>query len=576
MSKSRFLTSIIALAVLALTAPAAATPAFALSLAFGSDIQICPSPIQPATLSHPTTITDCTRAGVQAALDPGGEINFNCGPGETTILIDQTLELSTHTSTVLDGVGLVTLDGGGNNRILHKGWHDPSSAGEITITIQNLRLVNGKAPSGAATGDNSGGAISSGYSGTRLHIINSTFENNSTREFNTTDNQGGAIFSHNSYETVISGSLFRDNRAGNGGAIGGIATGMLIYNSVFSGNQAQDSASGGIVRGYGGALHLDGVANSGNPDSNKTLQVCGSLFENNTSVRGGGAVSAVVSDNLGTKATFDRSIFTNNAATGIPDPNKSGDYLYGQGGAIYHVEDDPNGGVNEDNFEIRASTFHGNQACKQGGAVWVYILGKGSVVNTTFEANQTSAPFNTVGQGGAMAITLGRFDIRNTTFANNHAAYQAGALHGGGSGDPNLSVTLANTIFYNNTLNEQDLPTPTKWQGYHTNQLMQDGGQNIQFPQMKPTYNNDVNNNITANPIFADPQLAPLASNGGPTQTMGLLAGSPAIDAGNPGACPSFDQRGYNRQGACDIGPFEFAGFLFLPDNFLYLPNIWK
>jgi hypothetical protein len=58
----------------------------------------------------------------------------------------------------------------------------------------------------------------------------------------------------------------------------------------------------------------------------------------------------------------------------------------------------------------------------------------------------------------------------------------------------------------------------------------------------------------------SNPQLAPLAANGGPTNTMALPPASPAINAGDP-ACPppATDQRGVNRpQGArCDIGAFE-------------------
>src|SRR5262249_25463891 len=44
------------------------------------------------------------------------------------------------------------------------------------------------------------------------------------------------------------------------------------------------------------------------------------------------------------------------------------------------------------------------------------------------------------------------------------------------------------------------------------------------------------------NPI--DPRLAPLADNGGPTQTMALVPGSPAIGAGDPTNAPEWDQRG--------------------------------
>src|SRR6185436_19386622 len=66
----------------------------------------------------------------------------------------------------------------------------------------------------------------------------------------------------------------------------------------------------------------------------------------------------------------------------------------------------------------------------------------------------------------------------------------------------------------------------------------------------------------------ANPMLAALADNGGPTHTMALTAGSPAIDAG-VAAGASFDQRGrprtYDDPGvanaatsdATDIGAFE-------------------
>ena len=72
-----------------------------------------------------------------------------------------------------------------------------------------------------------------------------------------------------------------------------------------------------------------------------------------------------------------------------------------------------------------------------------------------------------------------------------------------------------------------------------------------------------------------NPLLTSLQDNGGPTFTHGLLAGSPAIDAGNPAtpgsggnACESTDQRGVTRPqlAACDIGAYEAAsGTLAIP-----------
>jgi hypothetical protein len=56
-----------------------------------------------------------------------------------------------------------------------------------------------------------------------------------------------------------------------------------------------------------------------------------------------------------------------------------------------------------------------------------------------------------------------------------------------------------------------------------------------------------------------NPQLGPLlASNGGPTPTRALGAGSRAIDAGDEARCPATDQRHYARtDGRCDIGAYE-------------------
>jgi hypothetical protein len=66
-----------------------------------------------------------------------------------------------------------------------------------------------------------------------------------------------------------------------------------------------------------------------------------------------------------------------------------------------------------------------------------------------------------------------------------------------------------------------------------------------------------------------DPMLGPLQNNGGPTQTMALPSGSPAIDAGNPSGCKdgsghllTTDQRGYPRHdpedtAGCDMAAYE-------------------
>ena len=66
--------------------------------------------------------------------------------------------------------------------------------------------------------------------------------------------------------------------------------------------------------------------------------------------------------------------------------------------------------------------------------------------------------------------------------------------------------------------------------------------------------------------VQADPQLGPLANNGGPTMTQALPSTSPAVDAVTAGCPPPpNDQRGVTRPQdgnpggavACDIGAFE-------------------
>lgn len=63
--------------------------------------------------------------------------------------------------------------------------------------------------------------------------------------------------------------------------------------------------------------------------------------------------------------------------------------------------------------------------------------------------------------------------------------------------------------------------------------------------------------------ITSDPLLGLLSNYGGPTQTIPLLRGSSAIDAGDDAHCPAADQRGFPRPYGphCDIGAYESQGF---------------
>ena len=131
--------------------------------------------------------------------------------------------------------------------------------------------------------------------------------------------------------------------------------------------------------------------------------------------------------------------------------------------------------------------------------------------------------------------------ISNSTISGNNP--------NGIANNQGFSVTLQNSIVSNNA-------------GSNCSSGMVSNGYNLSSDGTC-TFNSrgDLNNH--------DPLLGPLQNNGGPTQTMALLPGSPAIDGGNPAGCTDglgnllkTDQRGMPRPdkedtGGCDMGAYE-------------------
>jgi hypothetical protein len=167
-----------------------------------------------------------------------------------------------------------------------------------------------------------------------------------------------------------------------------------------------------------------------------------------------------------------------------------------------------------------------------------------AVRDSTVAGNSADAMKADSAEGGGIHNT-GRLTIVSSTIAQNSAEANITGYGGGIFGSVNLlrnSIVALNTTLWDGTV--PDLFGNIGTSGYNLIGNSQGGS------GYAPT---DLLN--------VDPLLGPLQDNGGPTQTMALLPGSPAIDSGDNTNAPDWDQRGpgYPRivNGTIDRGAFE-------------------
>ncbi|MUH01297.1 DUF4347 domain-containing protein, partial [Scytonema sp. UIC 10036] len=234
-----------------------------------------------------------------------------------------------------------------------------------------------------------------------------------------------------------------------------------------------------------------------------------------------------------------------------------GNAATGDGGAIY----------SDSSVTIDNSTISGNSADGEGGGVW--SSSSVTIANSTISSNSASL-------GGGI-YSANNVAIANSTISGNTAKDSAGGVFASNG-------TIANSTITQNTADSDNDNVGDGGGVYNnggtisvTNSIIAGNSEGDGTSDVAgSTFNGNANNLIgstsgiisgtlgTGSDIVAsDPKLAPLADNGGTTETHALLIGSPAINAGsntqsNPNF-PTIDQRGSTRTigEIVDIGAVE-------------------
>jgi hypothetical protein len=199
---------------------------------------------------------------------------------------------------------------------------------------------------------------------------------------------------------------------------------------------------------------------------------------------------------------------------------------------------------------IKNSTLTGNSAgtacstsihCQVGVGGAFYTFGGTVTLNNSTVSGSSAYRCSGVcgGTGGAIVNGSGNLAMNNSTVSGN----SAGGIFNGGT------ATLQNSIVANNS-------------GTNCGGTITSHGYNLSSDGSCAFSNSGDRNNT-------NPVLGTLGYYGGPTPTIPLLTGSPAIDAGNPSGCTDVhgnllktDQRGAPRPnledtGGCDMGAYE-------------------
>ena len=337
------------------------------------------------------------------------------------------------------------------------------------------------------------------------------------------------------------------------------ATGIIVSIRDLTVTGGNSSSGGGAIRVDGGAtatftnLTITGnAATSGagiNVATSSTLYLINSTITNNTVSSSGG-------DGGGINVTSSTAFISGTTVSGNNLQTLGGT----TGGGINSVTSSTAGSP-ASFLRIENSTVSNNSA-QQGGGIYSSGGGTLRMANVTVSNNTTSTTDAGSSNGGGVYVNLGTGIITNSTVAGNTAGGTGagGGIYTTGAG----SATIANSIFADNvagTANSQEVRATTTTGGSFNTR-----GVNIIEGTASGTINIVNGSNITG----VDPQLSPLANNGGRVQTQAITTASNAYNAGvNSEALDTqdfylaVDGRGVGFArivgGTVDIGAFEFT-----------------
>jgi len=465
--------------------------------------------------------------------------------------------------------------------------------GGLDVRFGPLTLSGSEVSSNRAVGvgislsEAAGGGIF--LDGARLRVTASHIDDNRATSISQSSFHalGGGVAVSSSPEVSIEGSTISGNIAmaattvGSGDALatgGGAdlaADAASVAGSTFAGNQALARTDSGTSQVTGGGIHSSG----GTRFTLVGTRIVGSRISavgSTATAFGGGLINAgpltvrdsritgsVVSADAGSgTATANTGGLSEDGAMSLIRSTVAGNHVTAISGGNTATAG-PAGVNGGSGITMLASTISRNRAdarTEASGTAQVFGVGiqffgsnPSSIKNSTIAGNvgRSEADESTghaAGSGGGIRTGADSLTLVDTTVARNvlGGVGSVTTLTGGGLDVEAGSTTLKDSILA--------LDTAQIAHGPNCSGAVASQGNNVLGTVAGCTFAE-----LATDKLNRNPKLGPLANNGGPTLTLALLSGSPALNI-DPTPCPlGTDQRGVHRpQGPkCDAGSFE-------------------